>query len=137
MEDCIFCKISKGEIPSHKIYENGEVMAFLDINPVNPGHTLVIPKSHYKDILETPPDVLCRMTSIVQEIAPAILEGVGASSFNLTLNNGKEAGQIIFHVHFHIIPRFTGDGHALWKGGKPDETYLKKIAEKIRENLVI
>jgi histidine triad (HIT) family protein len=137
MEDCIFCKISKGEIPCHKIYENGEVMAFLDINPVNPGHTLVIPKSHYKDILETPPDVLCRMATIVQEIAPAILEGIGALAFNLNLNNGKEAGQIIFHAHFHIVPRFTGDGHALWKGNKPDENYLKEIAEKIRENIAI
>ncbi|MDZ4221510.1 MAG: HIT domain-containing protein, partial [Patescibacteria group bacterium] len=78
MQDCIFCKIVAGEIPSHRVYEDDAVLAFLDINPVNPGHTLVIPKEHYKDLLDTPPELASKLIQAVHNITPAILKAVGA-----------------------------------------------------------
>ncbi|MBI1961729.1 MAG: HIT family protein, partial [Parcubacteria group bacterium] len=114
MQDCVFCKIVSGDIPSHKVYEDESVLAFLDINPVNPGHTLVIPKAHHKDLLDIPLELGAKVMNAIQKIAPAVLAGVGADSFNLGVNNGSGAGQIVFHAHFHIMPRFAGDGHQLW-----------------------
>ncbi|MDP3995219.1 MAG: HIT family protein [bacterium] len=133
MQDCIFCKIVAGEIPSHKVYEDDEVLAFLDINPVNPGHTLVIPKEHYKDLLDTPPELASKLIQAVRDIAPAILKAVGADSFNLGLNNGATAGQVVFHTHLHIMPRFPNDGHKLWHGTSADQEELKKIADDIKK----
>jgi len=133
--DCIFCKIAAGEIPSHKVYEDGEVLAFLDITPVNPGHTLVIPKSHYGNLLDLPEDLLCALAKAVKKITPAVLAGIGAPGFNLGLINGAVAGQAVDHVHFHIMPRFEGDGRQLWHGQAHKEGEAEKIAEKIKENL--
>ena len=135
MEDCIFCKIIKGELPSVKIYEDGEVLAFLDINPVNPGHTLVIPKEHYEDFSSTPNEILSKMMPIIDKISKAMMEGLNVSGFNLALNNGKVAGQIVPHAHFHIMPRFENDGHHLWAGKPYAEGEIEKVAEKIKKNL--
>lgn len=135
MPDCIFCKIVAGEIPSHKIHEDESVLAFLDINPVNPGHTLVIPKAHHENILDTPSDTLRKLITVVQAIAPAVLSAVGADSFNLGVNNGPSAGQVVFHTHLHIMPRFINDGHALWHGREANQEELAGIAEKARANL--
>lgn len=135
MSDCIFCKIAAGEIPSHKVYEDGEALAFLDIHPINAGHTLVIPKAHHQDLLDTPPELLARLMQTIVKIAPAILNGVGAPAFNLGVNNGSEAGQIIFHTHFHIMPRFDSDGHKLWRGKDLGQEELGRIAEKIIKNI--
>lgn len=133
--DCIFCKIVAGEIPSYKVYEDGEVMAFLDITPVNPGHTLVIPKTHYGNLLELPEEALCVLAKAVKKIAPAVMNGTGANSFNLGLNNGASAGQAVDHVHFHIMPRFEGDGRELWHGTSYADGEAQKLADKIKENL--
>ena len=130
--DCIFCKIVKGEIPSHKVYEDNYVLAFLDIHPVNPGHTLVIPKEHHTDLLDTPPDLLAKLLQTIVKIAPVITKAVGAAGFNLGVNNGAAAGQIIFHTHFHIMPRFSSDGHKLWQGRDMNQEQLSKIAESIK-----
>lgn len=135
MPDCIFCKIVAGEIPSHKVYEDDTVLAFLDIHPTNPGHTLVIPKAHHNDLLDTPADLLAKLMAVVVKITPAIIKGVGAEAFNLGVNNGAAAGQIIFHTHFHIMPRFTADGHKLWHGKDMNQDEFTKIAEKIRESI--
>lgn len=131
MQDCIFCKIIRGEIPSHKIYEDESVLVFLDINPINPGHTLVIPKRHYENILDTPPDILCKLITTIQTVAPAVLVAVGTDSFHLDINNGATAGQVVFHTHFHIMPRFIDDGYELWKGRQAGQSELADIAEKI------
>jgi len=136
MSDCVFCKIVKGEIPATKIYENEHVLAFLDIMPVNSGHTLVIPKIHFKDVFESPDDILKEMIIAVKKIAPAVMKSTDTQAFNLNLNNGEDAGQVVKHVHFHIIPRFTDDGKQLWSGGeyKNDEE-KNQLADTIRQAL--
>lgn len=132
VKDCIFCKIISGEIPSFKIYENEKILAFLDINPVNPGHTLVIPKDHYYNFSDTPEEVLCELIKVTKKIAPAVLKGAGAESFNLTINNGAEAGQVVPHTHFHIVPRFNGDGHRLWPGKAYATGEMEELFQKIK-----
>jgi histidine triad (HIT) family protein len=135
--DCLFCKIIKGEIPSAKIYENGKIFAFLDINPVNHGHALVIPKEHYSNLLDTPEDVLDEMIRAVKKLAPAIMRATGTDGFNLGVNNGQVAGQLILHTHFHIMPRREGDGFKHWHGEPYQEGEREKLAEKIREELKV
>src|SRR3989338_5114266 len=105
MADCIFCKIVKGEIPSSKIYEDGDFLALLDINPINPGHTLVIPKKHYVDFLDMPEPLIGTLFSRSQQIAKAVIAGVSAEGFNIGMNNRKVGGQVVFHAHVHIMPR--------------------------------
>lgn len=136
MSDCLFCKIVNQEIPSCRIYEDEKFLAFLDISPVSPGHTLVIPKAHYLNILDTPEDVLSGLLAVVKKITPAILKATQAPSFNLGVNNGAEAGQIIWHTHFHVIPRLAGDGLRNWpgrRGYEPGE--MERVGEEIRNNL--
>ncbi|RME53448.1 HIT family protein, partial [Candidatus Woesearchaeota archaeon] len=118
MSDCIFCKIIAGEIPSQMVYENDKVFAFLDINPINKGHTLIVPREHHEDFLDTPDDVLQDMIVRVKKIARAIMTAVNADGFNLGVNTKPAAGQIVFHTHMHIIPRFEGDGLRHWPGKK-------------------
>jgi histidine triad (HIT) family protein len=133
--DCIFCKIISGEIPAEKIYENGRVVVFLDIRPVNLGHALIVPREHHDIFLNTPLEAIDDIMRVAQKIASAIAEAVGADGFNLTLNNGAAAGQAIFHTHFHIIPRFMGDGLAHWPHKAYGSGEAGELAKKIRENL--
>jgi len=133
--DCIFCKIVKGEITCAKVYENHRYIAFLDTGPVNPGHTLVIPKEHYEDLLNTPDNVLDGMLNDSKKIAKAVLQAVGADGFNLGINVGKTSGQLVSHLHIHIMPRFPNDGHHLFKQGKYAEGEMQKVANRIRQNL--
>jgi len=135
MSDCIFCKIISGEIPSHKVYEDKNVLAFLDINPINPGHTLVIPKKHSADLLEAPEETVVELIKIVKKIALAVMKATGAKGFNLGLNNGEAAGQAVTHLHFHIMPRLENDGYKLWAGKSYKEGQAKQIAEKIKNEL--
>lgn len=135
MQDCIFCKIVAGEIPSHKVYEDDSVLAFLDINPVNPGHTMVIPKEHCKDLLSTPPDIAGKLVVAAQHIAPAVMKAAGTNAFHLDINNGEGAGQAVFHAHFHIQPRSKDDGLTLWPGTSADQEELKKMADDIKKHL--
>lgn len=133
--DCIFCKIIRGELPSVKVYEDEKILAFLDISPVNPGHTLVVPKEHFENILDTPEETLSELITAVKKLAPAVMKGSGAPAFNLGVNNGSEAGQVVQHTHFHVMPRYQGDGYKLW-GSKPyGAGEMENIGEKIRENL--
>lgn len=119
MENCIFCKIVKGELPSTKLYEDDHVLAFLDIDPVNLGHTLVIPKKHYVNIYETPEHNLIEMMKVVKKLSEAIKNGLKSDGINVTMNNDPAAGQVVFHSHIHIIPRITDDGFGVWKGKTP------------------
>lgn len=135
MEDCIFCKIIRGEIPCHKVYEDDDVLVFLDISPVNPGHTLVIPKKHYDDLIQLPETEAQLLIAKIKKIAPAVISGVGAKAFNLNLNNGKISGQEVAHVHWHIVPRFEGDGRQLWHGQPYGAGEAEAILEKIK-NLI-
>lgn len=136
MEDCLFCKIVKGEVPSTKIYEDEHVYAFLDINPMNLGHTLVIPKGHCADIHDIPESELHHVISAAKKIANAVKKATDADGVNVYMNNGKAAGQIIFHSHTHVIPRFEGDGHIVWESkAKYEDDGAQKLAERIQEEL--
>ncbi len=129
---CIFCKIVSGELPSHKIYEDESTLAFLDIAPVNPGHTLVISKKHYANFEETPEDILCQVIGAVKKVGRAIKDGLGAEGYNINVNNDPIAGQIIPHLHFHIIPRHVGDGLKSWGQGKYKEGEAEEVVNKIK-----
>ena len=111
MTDCLFCKIVAGEIPSIRVLENEHVLAFMDIGPIVKGHTLVIPKAHYNPITDAPDDVLARVIAAVRLVAKAQIDGLGADGVNIHQANGAAAGQVMPHVHFHVIPRFKHDGH--------------------------
>lgn len=134
--ECIFCKIVKGELPCAKIYEDDRILAFLDISPVNKGHILVIAKEHYDNSLETPDELLAEIAKVVKKIAFAQKEALGAAGVNFGINNGAAAGQVIFHTHWHVIPRFKDDGLKLW-GSKEYESDKERdeTAEKIKNKL--
>ena len=136
MNECVFCKIVKREIPSDIIYEDDNFFAFLDINPNNPGHTLVIPKNHYENIYSLPDEILCDIGPIVKKISIAVKKGVNANGINIIMNNDGAAGQIVPHAHFHIIPRFVDDGYKHWPGKSFPKEGNAKIAEKIKNKLV-
>jgi len=133
MTDCIFCKIIKGEIPCSKVYEDKNVLAFLDISPVNKGHALVIPKKHYADFLDMPDEAVKQIFTAAKRIANAIMKGTGAAGFNLGMNNRKAAGQLVFHAHLHIITRFEGDGLRHWPGKKYGEGEAEETAGNIKK----
>ena len=133
MTDCIFCKIRDGEIPSDKIYEDENTLAFLDKNPINEGHTLVIPKEHYVNIIDIPEETLKQVIITVKKIAVAISKD--SEGISIAQNNKDAAGQVVDHIHFHVIPRISNDNHKLWKGKPYKEGVAEKIAEKIKNLL--
>lgn len=135
MNDCVFCKIIKGEIPAAKVYEDDNVLAFLDIHPVNSGHTLIVPKIHSEGLLDADDEVLSQMIVATKKIAAAILRGLDYEAFNLEQNNGPIAGQVIPHLHWHIVPRKVDDGLKHWPGKEYAEGETQNIANRIKEKL--
>jgi histidine triad (HIT) family protein len=136
MADTIFSKILRGEIPCHKLYEDEQVFAFLDINPLSPGHTLVIPKEPAVTLDELSDEAAAAIGRVLPRLSRAVLKATGAREFNILQNNGAGAHQAVFHVHFHIIPKL-GDGRGLgigWKTEKlPDDA--RGLAQTIRDHL--
>ena len=135
MDGCVFCKIIKGKISADKIYEDENYLAFLDITPINPGHTLLIPKAHYKNLYETPDEVLSGIAPLIKKIAAAIKQVTNANGINIGMNNEVAAGQIIPHVHFHIIPRFANDGYRHWRGKPYSAGQAAQTAVQIKKFL--
>jgi len=136
MDDCIFCKIIAGDIPCHKIYENGEVLAFLDVNPLSDGHTLVIPKSHFSTVDQCTSEVLGSVASKLDKIAAAVVAATECDGYNILCNNGRAAGQVVEHVHFHVIPRMNDDRiFSQWPAKDYTQGQAEAMAEKIRNNL--
>ena len=136
MNECVFCKIVKKEIPSDIIYEDDNFFAFLDINPNNLGHSLIIPKKHYENIYNLPDEILKNIAPLIKKIAVAVKNGVNADGINIIMNNDGAAGQIVPHAHFHIIPRFASDGLRHWPGKSySNKKEMAKIAEKIKKEL--
>lgn len=131
MDNCIFCNIIAGKLPASVLYENEHITAFLDIHPVNPGHTLIVPKKHYEHALETPDAILSEIVSAAKHITPAIAKATGATGFNITFNAGSDAGQVVMHTHLHIIPRDSTDGLTLW----PQKPYPKGAQEQMAEKI--
>ena len=134
MQNCIFCKIIKKEIPCEKVYEDEISLAFLDINPVNIGHTLIVPKKHFENIYDIDEDLVAYLAKIAKKISIA-LKKMGASGTNITTNNGEVAGQVVLHYHIHVIPRFEGDGLAPWPTRKHKEGEMEETAKKISSML--
>ena len=134
---CPFCEIISGKAKSSKVYEDTTVLAFMDINPTNIGHTLVIPREHWENIFEVPEEILSRMATIVKKISIAVKKAIFADGIRIIQLNGKVAGQVIMHIHIHIIPVFLKYESTLGYSDrlKPERKELDKIAEKIRENL--
>ncbi len=137
MTDCLFCKISAKEIPASIVYEDGKVLAFLDINPVAKGHALVIPKQHYETLEKVPDSTLAELAKVVKKVSCAVLKATKAKDFNIVQSNGPAAGQVVGHVHFHVIPRRKMDGLSIGKfPGKPyEEGEVKEYMKRIRESM--
>ena len=135
-KDCIFCKIAEGIIPSHKIYEDDDVLAFLDISQVTPGHTLVISKKHYDNFLTAEKDTMHKVMDVAQRIGQAEMSILGAKGVNILTNVNKEAGQSVFHFHVHVIPRYiANEGFRIEMKENPklDELSLPAIADEIKK----
>ena len=135
-KDCIFCKIAEGIIPSHKIYEDDDVLAFLDISQVTPGHALVISKKHFDNFLTTEKDIMHKVMDVAQRIGQAEMSILGAKGVNILTNVNKEAGQSVFHFHVHVIPRYiANEGFRIEMKENPklDELSLPTIADEIKK----
>ena len=132
MENCIFCKIAAGEIPSNTIYEDDSFRVILDLGPATKGHALVLPKNHYSDLFEIPEDVLAEAAKVAKKVAGTMKEKLSCDGLNLVQNNGEAAGQTVMHFHLHIIPRYKDDGqHILWKPTSPSPEELAAIKDTI------
>ena len=131
-DNCIFCKIANGEIPSRTICENEKFRVILDNGPATEGHALVLPKEHFADLFEIPADWAAEAMKTAQVTAELLKEKLGADGLNILQNNGEAAGQTVRHFHIHIIPRYKGDGqNILWKPGHPSDAELDSICSRI------
>lgn len=110
-QSCVFCRINAGELPSNRLFEDDVIIAFLDIAPIVKGHSLIVPRLHVELFTEVSADVRNRMTEGAQRVARGMIRGLGADGVNIFLANGAAAGQVVPHVHMHVIPRFSNDGH--------------------------
>ena len=140
MTSCIFCKIIDGNVSSSKVYEDDICLAFMDIQPVNPGHVLIVPKVHFEDLADLPIDVGSQLFQVAQRIILILPKsGIKIEGANLFLAHGEAAGQEVFHVHLHVIPRFTGDGFGFRFGpnymNPPERQELDSIAAQIKQGL--
>ena len=137
MNDCIFCKIAAGEIPCHKVYEDEDVLAFLDISQVTKGHTLVIPKKHYDNFLATPHEVMHKVMDVAQRVGQVQIVSLGAKGVNILSNVNKEAGQSVFHFHVHVIPRYEKSGgfKIEMKRSEDKDLSLPVLAKKLADDI--
>lgn len=131
MNDCLFCELAVGTKPISKVYEDDHVLAILDINPINHGHTLLIPKNHSRNLFDINDEDMGYLMALLPRIARAVKEGVRADGINIHINNEESAGQVIFHTHIHIIPRFSDDDVKMWRGKPYKEGEADDILKKI------
>ncbi len=135
-DDCIFCRIAAGEIPSATVYEDDDFRAILDLGPAAKGHTLVIPKNHSDNLLSVEPDTAAKALKVISRTANAIKEALGCDGINVVQNNGEAAGQTVMHLHFHIIPRYKNDSVNIgWQPMKPSNEELAATADLIKEKM--
>lgn len=133
-EDCIFCKIANGEIPSKTLYEDEQFRIILDLGPATKGHALILPKNHYANLFELPEETAADVMKLAKNMAGRMTDKLQADGFNLVQNNGEAAGQTVMHFHLHLIPRYQNDGqHILWKPGTASEAELEAVREQITE----
>lgn len=136
MAECLFCSIASGTIASEKVYEDEKTFAFLDIRPVNRGHTLVIPKAHYANIYDIPSEDFAAVMETVRKLAPSIKKAFDADGINIVMNNDGAAGQLVFHAHVHIIPRFAHDGYRHWHGEEYKMGEMEDAGRRVRQTLL-
>lgn len=135
-KDCIFCKISNGEIPAATIYENSDFRVILDVAPANRGHALIIPKEHFKDIFDIDAVTAGKLFSLATEVARAMKSVLHCDGMNLVQNNGEIAGQTVFHFHLHLIPRYEGDNVTVgWEQSESNPAELQELAKEIRRKI--
>ncbi|KPJ62442.1 MAG: hypothetical protein AMS15_03875 [Planctomycetes bacterium DG_23] len=133
MSPCVFCEIVRGNIPSTKVYEDEAALAFMDINPISYGHTLLIPKEHFTQVSQMDVEKYQALVKMVPELTKAIIETTGAAGLNVLQNNGRAAGQVVEHLHIHLIPRYEGDGLGfIWRPKPAQEKELSLLAQKIK-----
>ncbi len=136
VEDCIFCKIIAGEVPAAKVIDTKNVISFLDINPVNPGHCLVVPKRHVETLIDLDQNELHNCIFTAQRVARAVMEATDSPGLNLLQNNHRCAHQEVKHVHFHVIPRKPDDGFSLgWRQQEYGEGEMEDLQQKIESRL--
>lgn len=134
MENCIFCKIANGEIPSAALYEDEKFRVILDLGPASKGHALILPKAHYADIYEIPEDLAGEAYQLAAKMAKKMTAALGCDGFNIVQNNKEAAGQTVFHFHMHLIPRYAGDQVGLtWKTGTLTDEMKQEILDKVKE----
>lgn len=134
--NCIFCKIIRGQVPSFKLYENDKTFAFMDINPITPGHALIVPKFHARDIFETPDEWVGAAMVTTRRIARAVQATVQPYGMNIVQANGPGAKQSVFHLHIHVVPRLKDDNLSMnWPINPGDKDAVAALAERIRANL--
>lgn len=144
-ENCIFCKIIAGDIPCHKLYEDDRVLAFLDVGPLSTGHALVIPKAHAVTVGELADEDAAAVGRVLPRLTRAIAEATGCEAYNVLVNTGKPAGQLVMHVHFHIIPKPPDAPHTggepgsglgmAWPAGELDHDAAGELVKKITDAL--
>lgn len=135
-QDCIFCKIANGEIPSAEVYEDEMFRVILDMGPASRGHALILPKEHFKDVCELEEPYASRVLQLGGRIGAAMKRGLGCTGFNLVQNNGRSAGQTVFHFHMHVIPRYDDQPSIVsWEPGSASPEELKKTAAQIKDCL--
>lgn len=133
-DNCIFCKIAAGEIPSHTLYEDEQFKVILDVSPATKGHALIIPKQHYADMYELPEDTAAEVIKLARKMMKTMTDKLKCDGFNIIQNNGKVAGQTVFHFHMHLIPRYKDDGEILkYIAGEPSQEELIQIKKIITE----
>jgi len=135
MHETIFDKIVRREVPAEIVYEDEDTMAFVDIAPSNPGQVVVIPKKNVRNVLEADKDTWMSVMETVRTIAPSVMKAVGATGINVISNAGESAGQVVFHLHIILIPRFENDGHKEFMTKKYEGDEMSVVAEKIRTEL--
>ncbi len=135
-ENCIFCKIIEGDIPSYKLYEDDDFMVILDAGPATRGHALVIPKEHYKNLYELPDELAAKAVILGKKLITQLKEILGCDGYNLVQNNGEAAGQTVDHFHLHLIPRYSGDESGLgWNMGSLDIDEANELQALIKDKL--
>lgn len=133
-DDCIFCKIANGEIPSRTLYEDERFRVILDLNPATKGHALIMPKDHAADLYELPEETAAAAMVLAKKMAAAMKERLGCDGLNLVQNNGRAAGQTVDHFHLHLIPRYANDGQTLgWAPGKASPEELDEVKRILTE----
>lgn len=131
-ENCIFCKIANGEIPSRTLYEDDDFRVIMDLAPATKGHSLILPKDHYKNVYEIADDTAAKVLPLAKKMATLMTEKLGADGFNIVQNNNEVAGQTVFHFHVHLIPRYNDDNQSLVM--KPQEMTDAQLDE-IRDTI--